>query len=174
MEIIRRRSAEREEKFWANVEVTGFCWLWLGGKTKDGYGYMGWQKTTWTAHKIAHTLLVGEVPQGLQIDHLCNIRNCVNPCHLEVVTKKENLRRMVERKGWTPGGKKYVPLPEHLRAPPKPSILEKGVCKRGHLVTEYSIRWFARPNGTTGMLCLACTAENKQKYKEREARFSNG
>jgi HNH endonuclease len=76
--------------FWSKVErgAPGECWLWTGATTK---GYGRFRGTG--AHRFAYELLVGPIPQGLQLDHLCRVRNCVNPEHLEPVTCQENLRR---------------------------------------------------------------------------------
>jgi HNH endonuclease len=72
------------------------CWDWTGGITGNGYGYIyldGRGTPRVAAHRVAYELLVGPIPPGLQIDHLCRNRRCVNPLHLEVVTQTENVRR---------------------------------------------------------------------------------
>lgn len=81
------------ETFWAQVEVTGACWLWTGGLTDEGYGYYWLSGRTYGAHRIAYNDLIGDVPPGMHLDHLCRIRNCVNPDHLEVVTPTVNSDR---------------------------------------------------------------------------------
>lgn len=70
------------------------CWLWQSVIGKDGYGKFATSGTTKPlAHRIAYELFVGPIPEGLQIDHLCRVRRCVNPEHLEPVTQLENVRR---------------------------------------------------------------------------------
>lgn len=82
------------------VEVTGFCWNWTGG-TNGRYGVTGSgsSRTRTYAHRWAYEQLVGPIPVGLEIDHLCFNTLCVNPDHLEPVTTAENLRRMNTRRG---------------------------------------------------------------------------
>lgn len=82
-------------RFWAKVEKTGTCWLWLGGRSRTGYGKfgLGTGKGWKLAHRTAYELAVGPIPEGRQLDHLCRVRHCVNPAHLEPVTRTENVRR---------------------------------------------------------------------------------
>ena len=73
------------------------CWLWTGSRTRDGYGLIttregGKQRRSYV-HRIAYVKVHGFIPDGLEIDHLCRVRNCFNPSHLEAVTHAENLRR---------------------------------------------------------------------------------
>ncbi len=79
------------ERFWARVEKTPACWLWTGSLSSDGYGQM--VNPFHVAHRLSYEMLVGPIPDGLQIDHLCRNRRCVNPTHLEPVTVRENLLR---------------------------------------------------------------------------------
>lgn len=81
-----------EERFFEKVVVTGFCWLWEGA-ISAGYGNFGISGTSVIAHRWAYEHLVGPIPEGLVLDHLCRVRNCVNPDHLEPVTNEENIRR---------------------------------------------------------------------------------
>jgi hypothetical protein len=76
------------ERFWINVE-TGPCWRWLGPRNQSGYGTMN----GYMAHRIAHEWFRGHIPDGYEVDHLCRVRHCVRPDHLEAVTPQENGRR---------------------------------------------------------------------------------
>lgn len=70
-------------------EPNSGCWLWLGGLTDDGYGSC---RST-TAHRISYQAFVGPIPDGLEIDHKCRVRCCVNPAHIEPVTHQINVDR---------------------------------------------------------------------------------
>jgi len=78
--------------FWHYVEPepTSGCWLWSGSVNRLGYGTLGDQGL---AHRIGYRLLVGPIPAGLEIDHLCRVRSCVNPAHLEPVPHRVNVLR---------------------------------------------------------------------------------
>ena len=92
-------ATELEERFWAKVDLAGpnGCWLWTAGHTSHGYGAFNYRVgTLWKqayAHRLAYEAVIGPIPPGLQIDHLCRNRACVNPEHLEPVTRKTNLLR---------------------------------------------------------------------------------
>jgi hypothetical protein len=81
------------ERFWSKVEKTETCWLWTASKDRAGYGWFGKDGTATKAHRWAYESLVGPIPEDLVIDHLCRVRNCVRPDHLEPVTVAENTRR---------------------------------------------------------------------------------
>lgn len=86
-----------ETRFWTKVARTGNaceCWEWTASKDRHGYGqFMLKDKDLWRAHRVSYILTHGEIPAGLDLDHVCRNRSCVNPAHLEPVTRSENLRR---------------------------------------------------------------------------------
>lgn len=71
----------------------GRCWIWTGPTNGVGYGRISLNKKLQYPHRIAYALYVGEIPDGLQVDHRCRTRDCLNPSHLEAVTASENVRR---------------------------------------------------------------------------------
>lgn len=79
--------------FWDNVQKTESCWLWRGWITPDGYGRFEIAQKRFHAHRFAYEMCVSQIPIGLTIDHLCRVRSCVNPRHLEPVPNKTNVLR---------------------------------------------------------------------------------
>lgn len=71
----------------------GDCWRWTGAKDQDGYGSIWWEKRKQRVHRVVWQMLVGPIPNTLQIDHLCRVRSCANPDHLDVVSRRTNHRR---------------------------------------------------------------------------------
>lgn len=93
-----------DERFWSKVTigqvppapfapVSGPCWEWTGAINSNGYGNSWYDESYTTAHRVGYILTCGPIGDGLHLDHLCRVRHCVNPDHLEQVTTAENNRR---------------------------------------------------------------------------------
>jgi hypothetical protein len=102
------------DRFWAKVNKTETCWLWTAARDRKGYGHFGLtSRKTVLAHRYAYQALVGEIPQGLELDHLCRNPPCINPAHLEPVTSRINALRgfgqggLNARKTHCPQGHEY-------------------------------------------------------------------
>lgn len=119
-------------RFWNKVNKTETCWVWTAGKNADGYGYISESKNGvkrhFRAHRLAYEFSHGLIPVGLELDHLCRNRACVNPAHLEVVTSKINVLRgeglaaKNKNKTHCPKGHEYTQENTYI-------IANKRVCK---------------------------------------------
>lgn len=101
--------ARFESKY--QVDDSG-CWLWTAAVKSNGYGVFGIGPASanhsYYAHRVAYVLYVGEIPDGLHIDHLCRVKACVNPEHLEPVTNAENHARQVATVTHCPRNHEYT------------------------------------------------------------------
>lgn len=118
------RSVSAEERFSSKVDRSGDCWLWTGYLKPNGYAsfYPGGGRSVQKvyAHRFAYEMASGTaIPEGMEIDHTCSVRHCVNPAHLALVTRSQNIERRNAANGWTP-------LSERTPRPPKTH------CLRGH------------------------------------------
>ena len=145
------------QRFWAKVSKAGqiptdrpglgACWLWTAGTTAQGYGGFHPSKTEMQlAHRWAYEQVRGPIPTGAVLDHLCRVRRCVNPDHLEPVTNEENLRR----------GLGYS-----LRNGMRDS------CRNGHRYTPENT--YIEPDGRR-IRCRQC-ARNRDRQPHRNAAY---
>jgi hypothetical protein len=96
-------------RFWSKVvEDDEECWNWIGARTSGGYGSWGVGGVAKSTHRVSYLTLVGPIPEGLQIDHLCRNRVCCNPAHLEPVTARVNNRRAMGLPDKPPAKPTYV------------------------------------------------------------------
>lgn len=77
------------DRILGRIDKTQGCWYWSGQLDRNGYGRLSGK----LAHRLVYQVLVGEIPEGLVLDHLCRVPRCVNPAHLEPVTPRENTLR---------------------------------------------------------------------------------
>ncbi len=143
-------SAAWVDRFWQKVnrgDGDG-CWLWTAS-LHQGYGHFALSRSVTRAHRIAYELLMGPIPEGLQLDHLCRNRACVNPAHLEPVTLQENLRR----------GRGTGPATEAAAQKKR----AKQTCQRGHEFTPENTRLIEGGYRR----CRTCARLNKQRFLDR-------
>lgn len=129
------------ERFWLRVRKTDTCWLWQAATT-NGYGVVKWDGRLQHAHRVAYRLLVGPIPTGLQLDHLCRVRGCVRPDHLEPVPQLVNMQR-----GANEGASAWV----------------DSVCKNGHQLTLENTYVYRKARA-----CKQCNRDRALAYYHRK------
>jgi len=145
------------ERFMAKVEYdpNGGCWLWAGAND-GGRGYGRFRAShalaTTQAHRASYLLFCDAIPNGLEIDHRCRVPACVNPDHLEAVTREENMRR-ADKSGLAYGGNAHG-----ARLTAKPH------CPQGH---EYAANLALTPKGWR--YCMECK-RIKQRVRNAKKR----
>ena len=129
-------------------EPNSGCWIWLGDAISKGYGRFDGQM----AHRVSYELHKGKIPTGLVLDHLCRNHMCVNPDHLEAVTRRENTIRGIG--------------PTALNA-------QKTHCNNGHPLDAANTRFQAREGGVR-RACKTCQLESMRRYRSRAALSRKG
>lgn len=130
--IARRTTCE-------NRGFSSECMIWVGCSLPSGYGKLRFQKADWLAHRLAHAAFNGAIPEGYQVDHLCEQKDCCNPDHLEAVTPQTNTVRALVANG---------------------QRLAPDICKNGHHRTEGNLH-----KGR----CKQCTAASVQRWKRERS-----
>ncbi|WP_367138917.1 MULTISPECIES: HNH endonuclease signature motif containing protein [Streptomyces] len=138
-----RSTASPQERFLSQLKLEHGCWLWVGFIDRYGYGKFKLSGRSVLAHRWAYEHYVGSIADGLVLDHLCRVRHCVNPEHLEAVTARTNTARG------------------------RSANREKTHCNRGHAYTPENT--FVQKRG--GRVCRTCIRARKRRSREakREA-----
>lgn len=137
----RRWDILSTDAFWSRVSITEGCWEWGGPTGEGGYGFFVYEGSRRQAHRDAYTSLVGPIPEGLVLDHLCRNRVCVRPDHLEPVTLRINT----------------------LRGTSVPAINARKIeCGKGHPFTEANTYLYRGKRS-----CRTCRHEASLRYVER-------
>lgn len=128
------------------VDAAG-CWIWLGRRNDAGYGVIdvraGTTRGPRRAHRIVYETLRGPIPDGLDLDHICRVRHCVNPVHLEPVTRGENTRRGLQG-------------------------ALKTTCPRGHALAGDNLGIHRRADGRQSRRCLQCHRDRERAHRLNE------
>ena len=136
------------KRFWDKVSpcpMSG-CWLFVGATTSHGYGNYRHEGRMEISHRVSYSALVGPIDAGLQLDHLCRVRCCVNPAHLEPVTNAVNTLR---------GESPRLASERNIAA-----ALARTHCNRGHVLTPDNTISRGRSRS-----CRACTNVRKRGYR---------
>lgn len=131
---------------WSDQRYNGTrCLVWIGSTDLHGYGHFRVSNSyRSSAHRWSYKHWVGQIPEGLVIDHLCRNTSCVNPVHLEPVTHAENVRRGI--------------APEITRARHR----KRTHCVHGHEFTPENTHF--RKDGVSSRTCRACSARHQREY----------
>lgn len=148
-----------EERLARKINVTETCWLWTGALV-TGYGSLRRADGHHLAHRYVYEALVGPIPEGMDLDHLCHNadasceggwscahRRCVNPAHLEPTTHRQNILRGVGTAARN---------------------ARKTHCDSGHPLSGANLRIARRRDGRERRVCVACQTRNKQRWVERQ------
>lgn len=139
-----RRFKNVKDSFNWRTNKTAGCWIWQGVHVGGGYGFLSMningKPSGKLAHRLSYELHIGEIPEGYEIDHLCKVRDCVRPEHLEAVTRQENINR-------SNIGKAQRAMTE---------------CKHGHPFDEENTYWYRGLRG-----CKICRRNNLRKSRKR-------
>lgn len=105
-----------EKNFWGMVKKKqNGCWIWIGPRRTDGYGYMRRNGTNQSSHRISYEFHFGEIPIGLLVCHHCDTPLCVNPKHLFLGTNKDNMQDASKKGRMASGDRHHARLfPERL------------------------------------------------------------
>lgn len=140
-----------DQRFWSRLEKTSTCWIWKGaiwGHHGPQYGRISYRGAWVQAHRFSYELLVGPIPKGLTIDHVCKNTLCVNPLHLRPLSLADNIRRGVGTGTENWNGRKTQ-------------------CPRGHPYSGENLYIGKSPDGYIRRFCKTCQKEYAKRKLTR-------
>lgn len=139
----KRLTGSARARILQRTDRGGNCWLWIGRLNSYGYAEIKVDGSPYRmAHRVAYEAWVAPIPEGLQLDHLCRVRHCVNPAHLEPVTNRENTMR----------GENFTAV-----------NAAKTHCKRGHEFDEANTYLWRNSR-----ICKQCRRDYAREFKSRK------
>lgn len=143
-DAIRSIPVEVRSRISSKIEQSPFCWLWKAA-LRNGYGAISINGVNSYAHRFIFEFTTGNIPKGLELDHLCIEPSCVRPSHLQVVTHRENVLR-----GESPSAKRA----------------RSTHCKLGHPLSEENLGFKKQKRGAHRW-CVIC---RRRQFRENYAR----
>ena len=123
------------------------CWAWIGARNSSGYASYSGAPT----HRVAYEWMVGAIPDGMELDHTCRNRACVNPHHLEPVSRSENIRRSREL-----GPREFRPY-----------------CRRGHALVRGNARLWSKGKGKPEQIYCYCCHDGERRESRPPRRLGD-
>lgn len=151
------RTPSEEDRFWERVDKDGPipeycpslgpCWVWRLDTNQAGYAMFQFDHRQMRAHRWSYQHVVGPIPDGLVLDHLCRVRHCVRPSHLEAVTGAvNNSRSLIGNRNWSQ---------------------QRTECDRGHPFTPENSYWFFNAKiGRATRVCRQCRYVSNKRYQK--------
>lgn len=144
------------ERFFQKVDKSGSeaypdCWIWTGGRTSKDYGAFKYyqDRSAIGSHVSSYLFHIGEIPEGMLVRHRCDNPPCVNPEHLIIGSKSDNMKDMVERDrhGWV--------------------NRERTHCRRGHEFSVVGVKVSTKANGKSFRTCKECSRMMDAKRRKK-------